>query len=202
MKPTEELSQEHRVIEKVIGALEGMAGKAEMDGKLVRADAEAAIDFIRIFADKCHHGKEEERLFPAMEANGFPAVGGPTAMMRQEHEIGRSHVRAMAGAVKGASLGTIKDLKLFVQAALGYGALLRGHIQKEDNILFPMAEQALSSAEMKRLEAEFEAVEEAMGHEVHEKYHELAHKLAEKYGVKKRSYALHNEGCAVCGEGG
>jgi len=202
MKPTEELKKEHRVIEKVIGALEGMVGRAEISGKLDKADAESAIDFIRTFADKCHHAKEEDRLFPAMEANGFSPEAGPTAMMRHEHEIGRAHVRAMDGAVKGASEGVIKDLKLFVQGALGYGSLLRNHIQKEDNMLYPMAEEALSASDMKKLEAEFEKVEGAMGVGVHHKYHALAENLAEKYAVKKKSHALFHEGCAVCGEGG
>jgi len=202
MKPTEELTREHRVIEMAIGALEGMAGKAELDGKLSRPDAESLIDFIRTFADKCHHGKEEERLFPAMEANGFSAESGPTAMMRHEHEIGRAHVRAMAGAVKGASAGEVGGLHVFVEAALGYSSLLRNHIQKEDNILFPMAEQALSPAEMKRLTAEFGKVEELMGAGLHEKYHALVETLSEKYAAKLSRRGLYKEGCAVCGEGG
>lgn len=202
MKPTEELSREHRVIEKVIGALEGMAGRAEMNGKLDAADAESIIDFIRSFADKCHHGKEEERLFPALEENGFSPEAGPTAMMRHEHEIGRARVRAMAGAVKGAASGKERDLHVFVEAALGYGSLLRSHIHKEDNVLFPLADEALSPARMKQLEAEFGEVERGNAPDTHEKYHALAEKLADKYASKKRSHALFSEGCAVCGEGG
>jgi len=146
MKPTEELSKEHRVIEKMIGALECLAGRAQNECGLDRVDAEAAIDFIRTFADKMHHGKEEDRLFPAMERHGMSAEAGPTAMMRHEHEIGRAHVRSMAGAVKGASNGEAGDVQVFVEGALGYGSLLRNHIQKEDNILYPMAEQVVPPA--------------------------------------------------------
>ena len=202
MKPTEELSGEHRVIEKAIGALECLAGAAKKEGKLDKVDAESAIDFIRTFADKMHHGKEEDRLFPAMEAHGLSAEAGPTAMMRQEHEIGRAHVRAMAGAVKGAASGEAAELHVFVEGALGYGSLLRNHIQKEDNILYPMALQVIPPDEMKALEAEFARVDKEMGPGFHAKYIALAGKLSDKYSVKKKNHALHNEGCSICGEGG
>jgi len=204
MKPTEELSREHRVIEKVIGALECMAEKAKVDGKVDGEDAGLAIDFIRIFADKCHHGKEEERLFPVMEARGFSIEFGPTAMMRHEHTIGRKFVSDMARSVKGASNGVAGDLREFMEAAQGYCSLLRVHIQKEDEVLYPMVEQTLRGEEKKQLEEEFTRVEELMGKETHEKYSAIAEKLSAKYALKtkKGNHAHFKEGCSICGEGG
>jgi hemerythrin-like domain-containing protein len=73
MRPTEILSSEHRVIEQVLDCLERIADNCSAQGSLNRESAEAAIDFFRTFADRCHHGKEETYLFPAMEACGFPS---------------------------------------------------------------------------------------------------------------------------------
>jgi len=59
-------------------------------------------------------------------------------------------------------------------------ALLRAHIDKEDNVLFPMADQLLTAADQKELTEAFEKVEaEEIGEGVHDKYHQLAHELAE-----------------------
>ncbi len=57
MRPTEILMQEHRVIEQVLNCLEIIAQRAEADSKLDTDSANQAIDFLRNFADRCHHGK-------------------------------------------------------------------------------------------------------------------------------------------------
>src|SRR5512137_79380 len=95
MRATEILSEEHRVIEQVLSALEKMADETERTGELDVAGAKDAVDFFRNFADRCHHGKEEARLFPLLEQHGFSPDCGPTAVMRLEHEQGRAHVRGM-----------------------------------------------------------------------------------------------------------
>lgn len=98
MKPTELLMQEHRVIEQVLDCLEIMAQRANAGDKLDVESAKQAIDFFGNFADKCHHGKEEDCLFPLLEEKGFSREQGPTGVMLHEHEEGRRHVRGMAEA--------------------------------------------------------------------------------------------------------
>ncbi len=70
MTPTEILSGEHRVIEQVLDCLEKMIQQSVGDGRLNGHAARQAVDFFRGFADRCHHGKEETHLFPAMESKG------------------------------------------------------------------------------------------------------------------------------------
>jgi hemerythrin-like domain-containing protein len=94
------LKEEHRVIEKVLNALDAFTLKLER-GEEVNAEVlEKSVDFIRNFADKCHHGKEEDRLFTLMTQQGFPKDNGPIAVMLQEHDLGRSFVKAMDNAIK------------------------------------------------------------------------------------------------------
>ncbi len=70
-----------------------------------------------MFADQCHHGKEEDLLFPAMEAAGIPRESGPIGVMLEEHNIGRQYVRGMAEAVSGYRAGETQAGRAFAQNA-------------------------------------------------------------------------------------
>ena len=105
MSLTDILSTEHRVIEVLLNCLEKISADALKSGKLDSEAANKAIDVIRNFADKCHHGKEEGHLFPALISRGMPREGGPVGQMLIEHEMGRSFVRGMADSVIKAAAG-------------------------------------------------------------------------------------------------
>jgi hemerythrin-like domain-containing protein len=184
MKATEILSSEHRVIETMLTVLECICQDAETTGRLRKEDAENAVTFIRTFADQCHHGKEEGQLFPAMEAKGVPCEHGPIGVMLSEHEQGRQFVRGMAGQIDAAASGDHSSIRKFIENAHGYVLLLRAHIQKEDNILFPMAARLMSADEQAELLKQFDIVEiDHMGAGTHEHFLALAETLATKYGV-------------------
>lgn len=195
MKPTEVLSSEHRVIELVIDCLEAMTDRAMKTGRLEAEPAEQAIAFIKGFADGCHHGKEEKRLFPAMEAKGMPRDGGPIGVMLHEHVVGRTHVQGMALHREKASAGDGAALSAFASHAHGYANLLRQHIQKEDRILFPMAERLMSDDDRAALLGEFDHVEEHdMGAGTHERFLRIAESLADRYGINKERLQPHLSG--------
>jgi hemerythrin-like domain-containing protein len=196
MKATDILMSEHRVIEQVLGCLEALARQALADGKLDGASARQALDFFRHFADGCHHGKEERHLFPLMEFRGFPREGGPTGVMLHEHEEGRRHIRAMAEAVESAAAGDGAAVGRFADRVQSYARLLREHIFKEDNRLFPMANHALRGGDQEALLKSFGRVEQQeMGEGTHEKYLRLADELAERCSVPKQSTPVD---CCAC----
>lgn len=178
MEATKTLMEEHRVIERVLASLE--AGARRLDaGEPMRAGffLEAA-DFIKGFADGCHHRKEEGVLFPAMEAAGVPREGGPIGVMLAEHEEGRRLTRAMRTAAEKVEAGDTSAKADIVQNAQGYVALLRQHIMKEDNVLFPMADRVIQGKKQGEVAEEFERVErEEIGEGVHEKYIGMAEAL-------------------------
>lgn len=182
MKPTDILSNEHRVIEQVMDCLEKIIQQGETDGKLPRQPARDAIEFFRMFADRCHHAKEEVHLFPAMEAKGYPRESGPTGVMLAEHEQGRAHVQGMDESMAGAAEGDAAALKQFASHGRGYINLLREHIEKEDHCLYSMANQAFTEEDQQSLLAAFEKVEaEQTG--THQTYLEIANNLADQFGV-------------------
>ncbi len=138
-----------------------------------------AADFFKNFADKCHHSKEEKLLFKKMIERGMSGEVGPIAVMLREHEDGRMHVRKIA-ELSAKNLDKKVKTELIKQTR-AYVELLGQHIEKEDNILYPMANQILSSADQKELEDGFEEVEEkVMGPGVHERYHHMIEEWEEK----------------------
>jgi hemerythrin-like domain-containing protein len=174
-KPTEILSDEHRVIERVLGALEQLM-RLPVSDSVERW--QKALEFLRHFADACHHFKEEKVLFPAMEAHGIPNEGGPIGMMLAEHEEGRAHVRSMLAAVEQIAAGKAASVDLLLSHAGAYLTLLREHIQKEDEVLFPMADEVIPQDEQRQLLRRFEQHEaEEMGAGAHEKYLKIAAEL-------------------------
>ncbi|MBX3426603.1 MAG: hemerythrin domain-containing protein [Pirellulales bacterium] len=152
MKPTEILKREHRAIETGLDCLELLADQCAAGAWNAETAAEA-LSFIRDYADHVHHGKEEDLLFPLLEAKGFSREQGPTGVMTYEHQRGRDLVRAMAEAVAQRSP------ERFAENARQFVSLLRQHIMKEDHCLFQMADQALSDSEQEDLQRAFEAFE-------------------------------------------
>jgi hemerythrin-like domain-containing protein len=155
MGPTEILSAEHRVIEQVLDCLEKMAAGVRGGSGLDRERAAQALEVLRTYADRIHHGKEEERLFPSLHARGLPRHVGPIAVMLHDHEVGRGLIRRMADGLLdvGPEGGGAQQ---FADAAAAYVEMLRDHIAKEDGVLFPLAESVLDPAGAEALRAELE----------------------------------------------
>jgi hemerythrin-like domain-containing protein len=151
--PTDVLRDEHRVILRALDMLEMAAAQLARGRPLPDGWWPEIVAWLRSFADKNHHAKEEAALFPAMVKAGVPSEGGPIAVMLEEHERGRALVRAMeaGGAVARAA------------KAREYVALLREHIDKENGVLFPMADAVLDDRAQGALTREFEAVEAEQG---------------------------------------
>ncbi len=179
MKPTEELAHEHKVITHVLKVVaaeaQNISNKTACRAELI----EMMLDFSRNFTDKCHHAKEEKNLFPMLEKKGMPHDTGPIAVMLAEHSAGRQMISRIAGLLSAAEQEDKKALLSLAESLSDYVNLLESHIDKENNILFPMAERLLGEAEMAELEKAFALVEAIeTGEGVHEKYHQLAHKIS------------------------
>lgn len=173
----EDLEHEHEAILFALRILDSMARQAAAGSAVDRADLTAFVGFLQEFADRCHHGKEEGLLFPALAAAGVAEQGGPLGALLHEHVEGRRWIAQMQ-----ASTEPTFDAARFSAAARGYGELLRAHIRKENEVLFPLAERLLSAAQ---LEALFEGFEEheatVIGAGRHEQLHQLLKSLELKY---------------------
>jgi hemerythrin-like domain-containing protein len=160
MKPTRQLIKEHDSIKEMLKVIEKVSQKLEAGEEVNPDHLDSIINFIRIFADKCHHGKEEDLLFSAMEEVGISKESGPIGVMLSEHELGRKYVKGMDDGVVSYKKGEIKAALQIAENARKYATLLTQHIYKEDNILYPMADMHLSEEKQQELIKEFEKVEQ------------------------------------------
>ena len=157
--PTGVLREEHEVILRALTVLERI-GQQMAKGTTVKPETlQGLTNFFKNFADRCHHAKEEQHLFPALERHGVPKEGGPLGVMLYEHEEGRALVRTFAEG----------DPKTAPQAIRRYVTLLREHIAKENEILFPLSETVLPSQEQHELFHAFETAEQELGKDLHDR---------------------------------
>lgn len=140
---TQALVEEHRLILRMIALLERNAALTA-EGKYTNWRFYLdGVDFIRNYADRFHHAKEEDVLFEALVKNGMPREHSPVAAMLMEHDQGRNFVRGMESAAREALEGQPGREATIAENALGYVDLLREHIAKEDGILYPLAERVI-----------------------------------------------------------
>jgi hemerythrin-like domain-containing protein len=161
-KSIEKMMNEHRLIVQVLGALDALVSKLDGGQDVPREDVAGFARFFREFADKLHHGKEEDRLFAEMNKCGFPREYGPVAVMLAEHEAGRAQVRALSQIGAGTGPLSADERRHAADHGTEFVPLLLGHIQKEDNILYPMAQQAIPPAAFQKLDSDCETFEQSV----------------------------------------
>ena len=178
MQATDVLREEHEVILRVLAGVRELVRRLEA-GEPVEADpVELVLEFITGFADGCHHKKEEDSLFPLLERRGLPRGGGPLAVMLMEHDLGRRLVGDMREALDGLRAGDVAARAELARAARGYHDLLREHIDKENGVLFPMADRLLSEEDRRGLAERFERVEhEEVGAGEHQRFLTLVEEI-------------------------
>ncbi len=181
---SEDLMNEHEGILFGLKILEKMVFMLKEKKPVDVSDAKQMVRFLKLFADKCHHGKEEGLLFPAMEKAGIPKDRGPIGQMLIEHEQGRKYIADMVKSVEAYAEtddGGVLDNR-FIEAAADYIGLLRSHISKENMILFPLGDKKIPADVQTQLLSSFEEFEEqVMGKGTHDELHELLSKFERKY---------------------
>jgi hemerythrin-like domain-containing protein len=183
MQPIKELRMEHNAVQMTLRILEKICQQFDKSKENLNIQhLDQLVEFFRVFVDKCHHGKEEELLFPALEHIGVGNKGGPIAVMLDEHQKGREYVQTMNAALAQFTKGDRTAADEFVKTARKYINLLDQHIDKENNVLFPLAEKHLSEQERVRLSEGFERIEtEKIGIGKHDEFHKMLENLESVY---------------------
>lgn len=182
MKATDELKKEHQGIELMLRVLQAIADKLGQGEHIGTEHLDGIMEFLSIFVDKFHHGKEEEFLFPALEAAGVPRDGGPIGVMLSEHEQGRKLVARLKNAVTSYTSGDKTATSAIKTVVDEYTSLLTQHIEKENSVLFALADVKLNTAQDNELFEAFERLEkDRIGAGKHEEFHELLNRLEHEY---------------------
>ena len=150
-KPSAVLRAEHQVILKVLAVLKSLMQRFDNGEGFETQALGECVEFFKLFADACHHAKEEDLLFPVLEERGIPRDGGPIGCMLEEHTQARAFTRKMADALDVLDGGDRDGEKYFRSAARNYWELLENHIYKEDNVLFAMGDQVMNDGDQDSL---------------------------------------------------
>lgn len=206
MNPIAQLKNEHEAVRTALAILEKLTVALEHSASADTCeDIDSLLEFLQVFVDRCHHNKEEQMLFPALEEVGIGRDGGPIGVMLAEHRQGREAVQGMAAALQRCRREELGAAALFAGHARAYGELLDRHIDKENNVLFMLAERHLSPKQLILLESGFDRLEEEeIGTGRHEAFHRMLDDLATRYlGVSPVSVAEGNAekagGCSCTG---
>ena len=177
---TENLESDHVHILRLIKVMERIIGSEKPDIDHL----DSIVDIIKNFADGLHHAKEENHLFPYLAGRGFSLQQGPVAVMLHEHVLGREFVKGMADNIAELKKGNPEALGRIYSNMAGYADLLQNHIGKENNILFRMADRALSESDHSILLEKFSEAEKSYRAGSPEEYIAKIASLASDYGVE------------------
>ena len=150
-RPFHILRHEHRMIEQVVRALDGVCLRLEGGSNIPATALSEISNFITSFADRYHHRKEETLLFPMLERRGIKRQGGPLGIMEREHEIERKLVGQFRLAIAEYRDGDTEAIRRFVEAARSFTRMLIGHIEAEDSILFRLGDELLEDEDKDEL---------------------------------------------------
>lgn len=178
--PTDILEQEHQLIALVVSAVQILADRIEAGQAVDDATLREIVEFMRLFADQWHHGKEEKLLFPLLANNGVPIHGCPIGALMSEHDKGRAFVHGLAEAISASETNAAYARENIVESLRGIAGLYPDHIWKEDYLLFPMSNKVLSIAKLQFLHGEFEKVDMEVDEEIRHRLEHFAEQLVNR----------------------
>lgn len=153
------LSDEHKNILEVINALIKECDSIESRKEIDKDFFKKTIDFVKSYADKFHHAKEEDILFVELCKDEVQMHCNPIQQMLYEHDLGRNFIKELEKGVKE------NNREKIIKNAKEYAHLLQEHIFKEDNILYPMADEALNSNIKNKILERFKKIEQKLAKE-------------------------------------
>jgi hemerythrin-like domain-containing protein len=151
--PMKKLVDEHVLIKRLVALLPEIVKNLDVDSDEGRQLVIDIVEFIRFYADKYHHAKEEDILFKYFDENL-----DILKVMHEDHTQARSHVKAILAALER------KDKTTVAKHLTAYGELLTEHIKKEDEILYPWLDKNLSDTQIGELFSKFHETDEQIGY--------------------------------------
>ena len=156
MDPLESLIEEHRQIRVVISAIAALVDLTAGERRISPTPFLELQRFIARFADGSHHAKEEQVLFEQMIQAGMPVEGGPLQCMLTEHEQGRKYASVMGAAARACLAGDWCQQHQMLASARSWCVLLTAHTDKEDLMLYPIAQRVISAERFEQLPSMFQ----------------------------------------------
>lgn len=176
------MMEEHKLIKRMLVVVRKFSIKVLNNEEVDYTDFNSVIDFVRNYADKHHHNKEEVILFKKMsEVLGERIANGPIMGMLVEHDLGRLFMKNLEVALEKFQAGDSDSRVDIIANAIAYTDLLNRHIDKEDTVIYTFAQKRLSSDQLDEIDSQCLDVEtEATKKGLQTKYIKLLSKLEAK----------------------
>lgn len=195
-----ELEHEHREIEKVITLMSNITREMKRGKDCEPALLDEIVQFMRIFGEQCHHGKEEKALFSLLETKGVPSNGCPIAALVGEHRHGHALLNQLEAASARYKVGDGNVRPALINSLQSLVELYTQHIWKEEYLLFPMANKVLATGDFETLSKQFSAVESQIGFDVHNAMEAMIDSIGEMQTERpEESDPAPIPECSVCG---
>jgi hemerythrin-like domain-containing protein len=171
---------EHRLIERMLSAIKDVLGMIESNRKVDPVFVDTAVDFIRVYADRTHHGKEEDILFRELENKSLSSEDRQIMKeLLDDHVFGRQTTQALVDANTRYRQGDETALAQISMTLRTLTEFYPKHIEKEDKVFFPSSRTYFTDAEDQAMLAEFYEFDRKM---IHEKYQSVVEGMESQHG--------------------
>src|ERR1035437_328611 len=160
MKPTDNLMIEHREISELLNIMSVIADNIKSKDVFYPNDIEEIIDYLIILLDKSHHGKEEEVFYPELILSGIPKEKAPLSIINYEHILAKRYLNEISSCVVNCKIGNDFSGELLADSLINYVVLIQNHIKREEEIVFPLANEAFSIEKQNEISQKFEVIEQ------------------------------------------
>ena len=185
MKPTDNLIIEHREISELLNIMSIIADNIKSKDVFYPNDVEEIIDYLIIILDKSHQDKEDEVFYPELIMSGVPNDKAPLSIVNYEHTLAKHYLNEISSCVVNCKIGNDFSGDLLADSLTNYVIVIQNHIQREEEIVFPMANEVLSEEKQNEISQKFEDIEQKnKTHNFTDHFKNLLNKLNNKYLVK------------------
>jgi hemerythrin-like domain-containing protein len=183
MDAIELMMEEHKNIKRVLSIIRKISIGVLKGNETPFEDFKRVIEFVRNYADKHHHNKEEEVLFKKMREDiGEAIVDAPLSGMLVEHDLGRLFIKNLEDAIERVKSGDMDSRVDVIANAVGYADLLNRHIDKEDKVIYTFAKRSLKEDAMNFVNESCEKIEQSAENEkLQNKYISIVEELESKW---------------------
>lgn len=186
MQATEDLRSEHKAVIRMLDIMDGMAADLRVGRVVRREEFDQVMEFLGVFVDQCHHGKEEQLLFPAMRELRQEDVDTWLEQLAEEHALGRGSVARQKHQYERFERREPNSGIDLMDEIAAYTDLLRAHILTEEGDVFGTADTRLSAEVQEMLVEGYDRIErEVIGEGRHEAFHAMLDRLEQMYGFVK-----------------
>jgi len=182
MTPTENLINEHKKINELLDIMSKIALKIKSKDVFYPNDVEEVVKYLINIIENSHHGKEDDVFYPELISSGIPKETAPLSIINYEHLISVNYLKDISSCVVNCKIGNDFSGELLADSLTNYVIAIKNHIQREEEIVFPIANEVFSIEKQNDILQRFEIIEQKyISNSFNDQFDELLNKIKNKY---------------------